>query len=222
MPRKPEQKKIIKKNILITAGPTIEPIDPVRYLTNRSSGTMGYKIAEKMIAAGHEVCIISGPVSVSPPSGAEIISVETADEMNKEVIGRIDACDCIIMAAAVCDFRPARKENRKIKELGKYTLEMVRNPDILKGVRDRNIIKIGFALETDDPIKNGKKKLAEKELDAIIVNSKTDKNDPFGKAEVKREYILIKPGDDVRTIKDVTKDEMAEMIKKEVEKMLWV
>ena len=211
----------LPKKILITAGPTIEPLDPVRYITNHSSGTMGYKIAEKAVKEGYSVSIISGPVNLSPPKEAEIIPVTTASDMKKEVVKRIKEYDCIVMTAAVCDFRPVKTEKKKIKKQEKYSLELIKNIDILMAIKDvRQIGKIGFALETENPVENGKKKLREKGLDLIIVNTKTEKSDPFGDSTIKRDYVVINAEMDVQHLRERTKDEMAEIIKEEIGKLV--
>jgi len=211
----------LPKKILITAGPTIEPLDPVRYITNHSSGTMGYKIAEKAVKEGYSVSIISGPVNLSPPKEAEIIPVTTASDMKKEVVKRIKEYDCIVMTAAVCDFRPIKTEKKKIKKQEKYSLELIKNIDILMAIKDvRQIGKIGFALETENPVENGKKKLREKGLDLIIVNTKTEKSDPFGDSTIKRDYVVINAEMDVQHLRERTKDEMAEIIKEEIGKLV--
>ena len=181
---KKERGTLLKK-ILITSGPTIEPLDPVRYITNHSSGNMGREIAEQAVNAGYDVSVITGPVNVSYPEGAEIINVLTAREMKEEVDKRAEEYDCIVMTAAVCDFRPEEVALQKIKKEEKHSLELIKNPDILSGIKgNKDIKKIGFALETHNAFENGKKKLEEKGLDIIVINEKTEKNDPFGEDQL--------------------------------------
>lgn len=209
-----DKKSVDPVRILITAGPTIEPIDPVRYMSNYSTGTMGYEIASECVKRGFDVCLISGPVCLSPPLGVELIEVETSEEMKNEVIGRAGESDCLIMAAAVCDFRPVKVETSKIKKNGGLTLTLVKTADILAETgRREGFIKVGFALETEDPIGNGRKKLANKELDMIVVNVKSEKEDPFGPG--KKKFSIIKNEDEVRE-EEVTKKQMAAIIMDEV------
>lgn len=212
---------LLLKKILITAGPTIEPLDPVRYITNHSSGNMGCKIAEQAVKAGYTVSVISGPVNLSYPEGVEIINVSTAREMKKEVEKRVKEYDCIVMAAAVCDFRPAKEETQKIKKNETHKVELIKNPDILTGLKDnKDIKKIGFALETQNAFQNGKRKLEEKGLDIIVINEKTDKNDPFGGEAVPRDYTIIdKKGDSMR-FENIEKDKMAQVIVERIGKLI--
>ena len=161
--------------VLITAGPTHEPIDPVRYIANRSSGKMGYALAEAAIAAGHEVTLISGPVALQPPRGlSHFVAVTTADEMFDAVHANVAKIDLAILCAAVADFKMRSIEPRKIKKDGrsKMTLELVATRDILASLRDRakKFLVVGFAAETDNAIENARKKLREKNCDAIVCN----------------------------------------------------
>ncbi|MFH1837040.1 MAG: phosphopantothenoylcysteine decarboxylase [Candidatus Omnitrophota bacterium] len=218
---KKNKKRGSSKKILITAGPTREPLDPVRYITNHSSGTLGYKIAEKTRKEGYDVTLISGPVNIPPPKGVKVIPVETAREMEKEVKRHIKKNDCIVMAAAVCDFRAAKETKKKIKKKRSLNIRLTMTTDILGGMKHiKGIKRIGFALETNDPIKNGMKKLKEKGLDLIIINAKTRENDPFGGGAKKRDYAILDPMGSVRNIKKRTKTEIAEIIKKEIKKLV--
>jgi phosphopantothenoylcysteine decarboxylase / phosphopantothenate---cysteine ligase len=157
---------------LITAGPTREPIDPVRYLSNRSSGKMGYAIAEAAIEAGHEVVLISGPVEVTRPRGAAVVSVSTSDEMFAAVRQHISACDILVMCAAVADYKPARISKSKIKKRGEnISLELVPTRDILASLpKDRQYLVVGFAAETENVGENARKKLQQKNCDAVVAN----------------------------------------------------
>jgi phosphopantothenoylcysteine decarboxylase/phosphopantothenate--cysteine ligase len=164
---------------VITAGPTREPIDPVRYLSNRSSGKMGYAIAEAAIEAGHDVVLISGPVSLDPPHGVQLISISTADEMHDAVHRHILECDVLVMCAAVADYKPAKASARKIKKNEKYwSLDLVPTRDILASFskRDRPFLIVGFAAETNDVEENAKKKLRAKNCDIIVANDVSDPN----------------------------------------------
>ncbi len=171
------------KNILITAGPTREPIDAVRYITNYSSGKMGFEIARAAYDRGANVTLITGPVSLKETSGIKRINVNTAEEMYKEVKKIYNKFDLIIMAAAVSDFKVKSINKGKIKKekISSLNLELVKNIDILKflGEKKKNFKLYGFALETDNGIDNAKKKLVEKNLDLIILNNALEKGAGF-------------------------------------------
>lgn len=160
--------------LLITAGPTHEDLDPVRFLGNRSSGRMGYAIAAQAIRRGAEVTIVSGPVQLAAPSGAEVISVRSAEEMHHAVMSRFERFDVVIMAAAVADYRPKHRAARKIKKGGALALELVRNPDILADVgakrMQRPTVLVGFALETEALEQSARDKLVRKAADLIVAN----------------------------------------------------
>ncbi|MDH3891134.1 MAG: hypothetical protein OEV49_08610 [candidate division Zixibacteria bacterium] len=162
------------KTIVITAGPTREPIDPVRYISNRSSGKMGFSLAEAALAGGAEVTLISGPTSLAPPPGAELVLIETTAQLHQAVLDAIGAADCLIMAAAPADYRPVDPASAKIKkDAAPLTLSLQPTVDILKDViarKKRPLLTVGFALETDQPLANARKKLKEKKLDMIVVN----------------------------------------------------
>ena len=199
------------KKILITAGATREHIDPVRFISNCSTGTMGYSIAAKAREKGFQTCLISGPTALDKPNNVEFVSVMTAREMRDEVIRRADEYDCLIMAAAVCDFRPASESPDKIKKKDGLTLELVKNPDILVEISQRtDLIKVGFALETGELVKNATDKLKNKKLDLIIANSIDENNDPFGTGA--KGYTMIDKEGGITDIKEVTKDAMAEIM----------
>ena len=159
---------------LITAGPTREPIDPVRFLSNRSSGKMGYAIAEAAIADGHEVVLISGPVCISAPRGAQLVSVTTSDEMFEAVHARLADIDVAVLCAAVADFKPAEYAPRKIKkEEGTPTIALVPTRDILGSLGalpEKKYLLVGFAAETNDVAENAQKKLRKKRCDVLIAN----------------------------------------------------
>jgi len=163
---------------LVTAGPTREPLDPVRFISNRSSGKMGYAIAAAALEAGHQVTLISGPVCIAPPQGAELIRVTTADEMADAVQTRMDTgCDVFVMCAAVADFKPREVRPLKIKKSeGLASIELVPTRDILATAalpRERRVIICGFAAETNDLAENAQKKLREKRCDLICANDIT-------------------------------------------------
>ena len=167
------------KSVLITAGPTKEPIDPVRFITNRSSGKMGYSLAEAAIDAGAIVTLITGPVDIDPPMKCNTIPVETAKEMHEAVMHHVNKKDIYIGTAAVSDYRPARKNETKLKKDDKGSpliLELVENQDILKSVSelDERPYVVGFAAETNDLIKNAKTKFKNKGLDLVVANDVSD------------------------------------------------
>jgi len=164
--------------ILITSGPTREYLDPVRYLSNASSGQMGRCLAAAAIDSGYEVIVVSGPVDVDYPAQATVISVETTRQMLDAVVEQWDQCVGIIAAAAPCDFRPASPSDSKIKRNGDepLSISLVANPDILKTIGDSKQShqwSIGFALETENGIENAVAKLKRKNCDLIVLNSPT-------------------------------------------------
>jgi phosphopantothenoylcysteine synthetase/decarboxylase len=159
---------------LITAGPTREPIDPVRYISNRSSGKMGYAIAEAALDAGHDVILISGLVNLSPPRNAKFISVSTSDEMFDAVHEHADSSDICVLCAAVADYKPAHVSPIKIKKRNaEFSLELIPTRDILQSLgrrENREFLLVGFAAETDHLEANAAKKLREKDCDIIVAN----------------------------------------------------
>lgn len=163
------------KRILITAGPTFEPIDPVRFIGNHSSGKMGFAIAEVLARLGHKVILVHGPVNLSVThANIHSVKVQTALEMHKACLAEFPKCQAAIMAAAVADYRPANPKNEKIKRAGNnLNIELIPNPDIaadLGKIKKKNQILAGFALETNDAEINAQKKLAAKNLDFIVLN----------------------------------------------------
>jgi phosphopantothenoylcysteine decarboxylase/phosphopantothenate--cysteine ligase len=158
---------------VVTAGPTREPIDPVRFLSNRSSGKMGYAIAEAALEAGHEVALISGPACIPPPAGAEFISIRTSDELYDSVQRAVKECDVLVMCAAVADYKPAVLAPQKMKkEKQPFALELIPTRDILASLpkKNRGYFVVGFAAETHDLEANARKKLSAKNCDMIVAN----------------------------------------------------
>jgi phosphopantothenoylcysteine decarboxylase/phosphopantothenate--cysteine ligase len=158
---------------LITAGPTREPLDPVRYLSNRSSGKMGYAMAEAAIDAGHEVILISGPVDIDRPRGAAVIPISTSDQMLDAVHQQARNCDVLVMCAAVADYKPANVSKSKIKKRdASLSLELIPTRDILASLpkQDRQYVVVGFAAETENVEANAQKKLQEKHCDVVVAN----------------------------------------------------
>src|SRR6202140_1212915 len=160
------------ETVLVTAGPTREKIDPVRYLTNRSSGRMGYAIAEAALRRGARVLLVSGPTAIAAPGAAELTQVETAEEMRTAVLKLLPQSTVVIKTAAVADFRPKVVAGQKIKSKGEMKLELEPTADILAEVARRKTtqIVVGFAAETENVLENARKKVAAKSLDAIVVN----------------------------------------------------
>ena len=181
------------KRIVVTAGGTQEPIDPVRHIGNRSSGKMGYALAEAARDRGAEVSLITAPASLPHPAGMDVIPVETAAEMKKAVDKAVDKADALIMAAAVADYQPKHVSPTKIKkDSPTLNLELVRTPDILAEVKG-SFVKVGFAAESEDIVANAKKKLKEKQLDLIVANDITDAESGFD-ADTNKVTLIDKQG----------------------------
>jgi phosphopantothenoylcysteine decarboxylase/phosphopantothenate--cysteine ligase len=164
---------------VITAGPTREAIDPVRYLSNRSSGKMGYAMAEAATEAGHDVVLISGPANLDPPKGVDFVSVLTSDEMYDAVHSHLQGADVVVMCAAVADYKPAKVSAHKIKKRDEtLSLELIPTRDILAslGRKDRQFLLLGFAAETNDLEENARKKLRQKNCDIIVANDVSEKH----------------------------------------------
>lgn len=210
-----EKKKLLnKKRIVITAGPCREPIDPVRYISNRSSGKMGYALASAAFSAGGQVILISGPTSLAPPDGVDMVRVETTDEMQKAVEKNFKKADCLIMAAAPADFKTRKIEPQKIKKSDKSSVRLELFPTIdilmsLKKSKKKNQKIVGFALETEDGLVNARRKLKEKGLDLIILNSLED-TVPFD-SDFNKVSIIDKKGE-VESLASMTKSELAHLI----------
>jgi phosphopantothenoylcysteine decarboxylase/phosphopantothenate--cysteine ligase len=203
-------------NVTITAGPTWEALDPIRGLSNHSSGKMGYAVAEAAAAAGATVTLVSGPTALDPPPGIQYRSVRSAEEMLAAVEQDIEACDVFIGVAAVADYRPAQSENSKIKKHAEsVTLELVRNPDILARVaqQPKRPFTVGFAAETDHPIAYAREKLHNKGLDLIAVNQIDEANNPFGSDQ--NRLVLISKTDEVDLGRD-NKTALAEQLISEI------
>lgn len=180
------KKDLIGRKILVTAGPTYEDIDPVRFIGNRSTGKMGYEIAKAAFLRGAEVTLISGPSNLSAYQEINVVKVRSANEMKDEILDKINNYDSIIMSAAVADFRPAEFTDKKIKKENNYSnIELVKNDDILSLLNSYLLankltkIKVGFALETDNEMSNAKDKMSRKNLDMIVLNSLNDSKSGF-------------------------------------------
>jgi len=182
--------------ILVTAGPTREPIDPVRFISNRSSGKMGYAVAEVARERGHQVALVSGPVSLEPPAGVEVTRVLTAAEMCRAVEQKIESCDVLVMVAAVADWRPVDVRAQKIKKtepMAVLRLEPTR--DILKTVLPKKARRlfVGFAAETGDLLEDARRKLQEKGLDLVVVNDVSRRESGF-EVDNNRVTLLFRDG----------------------------
>ncbi len=202
------------ETVLITAGPTREPIDPVRYISNRSIGKMGYALAEAARRRGARVVVVSGPASVAPPSGVEVIRVETAEQMRQAVLQRLPDATVVIKAAAVSDYRAKAPASRKIKREGQgpLTLELESTADIVAEVARRasaSQIVIGFAAETHDAVENARRKLVGKSLQAIVVNDVLRPG--IGFDSERNAVTIITPGEQIEVAEN-TKLEVAQQI----------
>jgi len=212
-------KKDLKgEQILVTGGPTQEPIDPVRFITNRSSGKMGYALARMARRRGAEVVLVTGPTSLSPPRrDIKMVSVRSAEEMRKAVLNNLEGSSIVIKAAAVSDYRPKVISRGKIKK-GDFdtTLALERTKDILEelGKRKGSRVLIGFAAETEDLITNAKKKLREKNLDFIVVNDVTKPGAGFSSDA--NQVKIVYPSGKVRDLPLMSKEEVSQVILNEV------
>ncbi|MDH4226348.1 MAG: bifunctional phosphopantothenoylcysteine decarboxylase/phosphopantothenate--cysteine ligase CoaBC [Deltaproteobacteria bacterium] len=197
------------EKVLITAGATREPIDPVRFVSNASSGRMGYAIARAAKRRGAEVVLVSGPSYLSQPKGIDYVGVESTEQMKDAVISHYPQSTVVIMAAAVSDFKPAVSHSKKMKkEAAALTLDFERTPDILKelGSRKKGQVLVGFALETDDMIENATKKLREKNLDLVVANG------PKGLNSEVNQVSIISVSGKVEELESMYKYEIADRI----------
>jgi len=199
------------ETVLITAGPTRERIDPVRYLTNRSSGRMGYALAEAAIRRGARALLVTGPTALKPPSAAEVTAVESAAQMRDAVLGLLPQASIVIKAAAVADFTIADPAAQKIKRTGPMTLDLAPTSDILAEItRTRTSqVVIGFAAETQNVIENARRKLSAKSLDAIVVNDVS--REGIGFDSERNAVTIITPAETV-TVPETSKWEVAQRV----------
>ncbi len=216
--------------LLITAGPTREPIDPVRYISNHSTGTLGYALAKVAKARGHEVILITGPTELESPKGVKRVGVETAGQMEQAVVRHFPSADALIMSAAVADFRPIRVATQKIKRSGVagslrlWQLELVENPDIVAKAasqRKEGQVVVGFALETEHLLTNARNKLRSKNLDAIVATQLSPKKKgrgPFGTDPV--DGAILDAKGRVKTFRALPKLRLANRILDTVEAIL--
>jgi len=206
------------KHIVVTAGGTQEPIDPVRYISNRSSGKMGYALAEAARDRGAKVILVTAPISLPEPAGVDVVKVGTAQEMRQAVVKVTPQADALIMAAAVADYRPIKAAKDKIKkgEAG-LTLKLECTPDILGSVKG-NFIKVGFAAESNNLVKNAKQKLQQKGLDFIVANDIKASDSGFG-ADTNRVTIIDREGK-VDSLPLMSKREVADKVLDRVVELL--
>ena len=209
------------RRILVTASRTEEDVDPVRFLTNRSTGKMGYALAEVARRRGAEVVLISGPTHLSPPVGVTLVRVRTAAEMRDAAVERFDRCDALVMAAAVADFRPKTFSEQKIKKGREaWVLELERTTDILAELASRkeNKVVVGFAVETQNPIEHAREKLRKKGLDFIVLNNPLVEGAAFG-TDTNVVTILDREGN-VEELPKMSKREVAEKVMERVQRKL--
>jgi phosphopantothenoylcysteine decarboxylase / phosphopantothenate---cysteine ligase len=208
--------------LLVTAGPTIEPLDPVRFMTNRSSGRMGYAVARAARMRGGEVTLVSGPTSLAPPCGVHFMKVRTAEEMHRAVVDGCENFDVVIKAAAVLDFKPKEKAVHKIKKKGgAHTLDLVENPDILAELGCRKAVGrpllVGFAAETQELLANATEKLKKKNLDMIVAND-VSRHDSGFEVDTNAVKVIYRDG----RVEDwdlMSKEEVAERLLDRVKEM---
>ena len=206
------------ESVLITAGPTREKIDPVRFLTNRSSGRMGYALAESALRRGARVLLVSGPTSLTPPGAAEVTRVESTEEMRDAVLALLPQASIVIKTAAVADYRPKSAAGQKIKRKGPMTLELEATPDILKEIATKKVtqIVVGFAAETENVLENARQKLVSKNLDAIVVNDVSREGVGF---DSDRNAVTIITREEVIDVPETTKWEVAQRVLDQVARL---
>ena len=206
------------ETVLITAGPTREKIDPVRYITNRSSGRMGYALAEAALRRGARVLLVTGPTSIVPPNAAEVTRIETADQMRAAVLQLFLQATIVIKTAAVSDYRPKAAAIQKLKRSGPMSLELEPTSDILAELSAKKSTQliIGFAAETENVLENARKKLAKKSLDAIVVNDVSRDGVGF---DSDRNAVTILTQDEVLEVPETTKWEVAQRVLDQIVKL---
>lgn len=207
------EKDLSGKRILITAGPTVEAVDPVRFISNHSTGKMGYALATVAMQRGAEVTLVSGPVQLEPPAFVEVVPVESAGDMFREVIGRSEEQDIIIKAAAVADYTPETVAEDKIKKTGDNTeIKLKRTQDILAYLgehRQPGQLLCGFSMETENMLENSRKKLEKKHLDMIVANNVKVEGAGFG---VDTNVVTIITEDEEKSLPQMSKEEVASVI----------
>ncbi len=218
-PKRINKKRRTNKSmrILVTAGPTREFIDPVRFISNPSTGHMGYVLAKAAKKKNHRVTVVSGPVKLKPPKGVKIINTVTAAEMSKAVKRQFKKADCLIMSAAVCDFKPQTAHKHKIKKkVSKRKLSLIRNPDILlwAGRNKQKRIVVGFCLESKGLIKSAKQKLKAKNADIMVANRIDKQTTVFGNRPTE---VSILENNSVERIGPESKEKIAQILLDKIE-----
>jgi len=209
------------KKLVVTAGPTWEPIDPVRFIGNRSTGKMGFAIAAEAFARGADVTLVVGPGTLDPPEGPDVVRITTADEMRAAVLDASRGADAVVMAAAVADFRPEVAADEKLKkEGGPPQVRLVATPDILAelGAAEGNLVLVGFAAETQDVERGGREKLRRKGLDLLVANEVGREGTGFG-SETNRAAVIAADGQD-EPLREWTKLELASAVCDRLAKLL--
>lgn len=218
------QEAFAGRHVLVTAGPTQEPIDPVRYLGNRSSGRMGYSVAQAAWRRGARVTLVTGPSALESPFGVDVVAVDTACEMHDSVAERLADADVSIFSAAVADFRPTDPRERKLKKDdtgGRFTISVTENPDVAGDTRSERkpgSVTVGFALETDDLLENASKKLREKGFDLLVANNATEAGAGFG-VSTNRVTFLDTDGS-TEALPLLSKDEVADALLDRIARLL--
>jgi phosphopantothenoylcysteine decarboxylase/phosphopantothenate--cysteine ligase len=217
------QQDLSSLRILVTAGPTVEPIDPVRYITNRSSGKMGYALAGAARRRGADVILVSGPTDLKPPVDVNFCGVQTTEEMRRAVLDASEQCDVIIKAAAVSDYRPREKALQKMKKQKQTQfIELVRNPDILAELGEKRgnsrCILVGFSAETEDLLANATEKLRQKNLDMIVAND-VSREDAGFESDTNLVKVIYRDGE-IEEFPLMSKEEVADQLLERI-KELW-
>ena len=208
-----KEQDLLGKKVLISAGPTIAPIDPVRYITNRSTGKMGYAIAQEARDRGAEVVLVSGPTNLNPPKDVKIINIKTNEEMKNEILQYFEWADIVIKSAAVADYKPKEYSEEKIKKGdGDLNLCLTRDNDILKSLGEikTHQILVGFAAESNNVLENANKKLKNKNLDFIVANDITSSDTGFGSEDNK--VVILSKNDEKLELEKMSKKEVASNI----------
>ena len=208
-----KEQDLLGKKVLISAGPTIAPIDPVRYITNRSTGKMGYAIAQEARERGAEVVLVSGPTNLNPPKDVKIINIKTNEEMKNEILQYFEWADIVIKSAAVADYKPKEYSEEKIKKGdGDLNLCLTRDNDILKSLGEIKTpqVLVGFAAESNNVLENANKKLKNKNLDFIVANDITSSDTGFGSEDNK--VVILSKNDEKLELEKMSKKEVASNI----------